>query len=325
MEAQQRRTAQQLRNAYDAEMKNILTNKRVLANILIGCTDEFANCNVEDVIAMSFNDNPAYGDTTLEENASNAELAAKVIGSEHATFTEGKVVYDTRFEVRVPHTDEPIELIVNVEGQRNANLPYDLTRRGIYYAARLVTSQKGTVFKHDDYDDLKKVYSIWICTNPSPDARGTSQRFSICKEDIIGEYEVDSKQYDLMTVVLIRVGDSTDPNYNNALMRMLSLLFRSEVPIEQSHRILSKEYGFRQSFLSKEARMKSWALDIENEGYDRGLKQGRTEGRTEGKTEILCDIIKRMMDAMGKTLEDTMTLLRLTEDEKHSVRACFSS
>lgn len=102
---------------------------------------------------------------------------------------------------------------------------------------------------------------------------------------------------------------------------MLSLLFRSEVPIEQSHRILSKEYGFRQSFLSKEARMKSWALDIENEGYDRGLKQGRAEGKTEG----LCDIIKRMMDAMGKTLEDTMTLLRLTDDEKHSVRACFSS
>ena len=28
MEAQRRRTAQQLRNAYDAEMKNILTNKR---------------------------------------------------------------------------------------------------------------------------------------------------------------------------------------------------------------------------------------------------------------------------------------------------------
>lgn len=83
--------------------------------------------------------------------------------------------------------------------------------------------------------------------------------------------------------------------------------------------------------------MKSWALDIENEGYDRGLKQGRTQGnaegygrglrqgRTEGKTEGLCDIIKRMMDAMGKTLEDTMALLRLTDDEKHSVRACFSS
>lgn len=53
--------------------------------------------------------------------------------------------------------------------------------------------------------------------------------------------------------------------------------------------------------------MKSWALDIENEGYDRGLKQGRTEGRAEGKTEGLCDIIKRMMDAMGKTLEDSKT------------------
>ena len=52
MNAQERPTIQQLRNAYDAEMKNILTNKRVLANILVGCTDEFAHCDVEDVIAM---------------------------------------------------------------------------------------------------------------------------------------------------------------------------------------------------------------------------------------------------------------------------------
>ena len=56
-------------------------------------------------------------------------------------------------------------------------------------------------------------------------ARGTSQRFVISKEDFIGEYDVDPIQYDLMTVVLIWVRDSTDPNYNNKLMKMLSLFF----------------------------------------------------------------------------------------------------
>lgn len=170
-----------------------------------------------------------------------------------------------------------IKLIVNVEGQRNANLHYDLTRRGIYYSARLITSQKGTVFKNDDYNAIKKVYSIWICTKPSPDARGTCQRYTIGKEDFIGSYDVDSKHYDLMTVVLW-VGDSTDPNYNHKLMKMLSLFFRSEISIEQSHHIPTTEYGFQRTFLTEEVKMKSWARDIENEGYERGVKQGLEQG-----------------------------------------------
>lgn len=175
-----------------------------------------------------------------------------------------------------------IKLIVNVEGQRNANLHYDLTRRGIYYSARLITSQKGTVFKNDDYNAIKKVYSIWICTKPSPDARGTCQRYTIGKEDFIGSYNVDSKHYDLMTVVVLWVGDSTDPNYNHKLLKMLSLFFRSEISIEQSHHILTTEYGFQRTFLTEEVKMKSWARDIENEGYERGVKQGLEQGVKQG-------------------------------------------
>lgn len=49
-----------------------------------------------------------------------------------------------------------------------------------------------------------------------------------------------------MTVVLIWIGDSTDPNYNNKLMKMLSLFFRAEVPIEQSSLMLHTDYGFPQ-------------------------------------------------------------------------------
>ena len=55
---------------------------------------------------------------------------------------------------------------------------------------------------------------------------------------------------------------------------MLSLFFRSEISIEQSHHILTTEYGFQRTFLTEEVKMKSWARDIENEGYERGVKQG---------------------------------------------------
>lgn len=242
-----------------------------------------------------------------------------------------------------------IKLIVNVEGQRNANLHYDLTRRGIYYSARLITSQKGTVFKNDDYNAIKKVYSIWICTKPSPDARGTCQRYTIGKEDFIGSYDVDSKHYDLMTVVVLWVGDSTDPNYNHKLMKMLSLFFRSEISIEQSHHILTTEYGFQRTFLTEEVKMKSWARDIDNEGYERGVKQGleqgvkqgvilgikqghdqgvkqgHDQGLEQGVKLGMCNAVKRLMVSMNKTLEDAMALLQLSDDEKRSVRACFAS
>lgn len=67
--------------------------------------------------------------------------------------------------------------------------------------------------------------------------------------------------------------------------------------------------------------MKSWALDIENEGFQRGIKQGRELGIVQG----LARTIQRMMAKMGCSLEDTMAYLHLTDDEKISVRACFNS
>ena len=102
---------------------------------------------------------------------------------------------------------------------------------------------------------------------------------------------------------------------------MLSLFFRSEISIEQSHHILTTEYGFQRTFLTEEVKMKSWARDIENEGYERGVKQGLEQGVKLG----MCNTVKRLMVSMNKTLEDAMALLQLSDDEKRSVRACFAS
>ena len=164
-----------LRDAYDAEMKRLLTDKFILAHLLIACTEEFAGCALLDVVNGSFDGDPVYGEIGLDEDMTNSSssLAAQSLGQEHATSTEGRIAYDTRFIVRVPKSETPIELIVNVEGQRDSSLPYPISRRGWFYCARMISAQKGSVFSHSEYEKIKKVYSIWICIDPPKPLRGT--------------------------------------------------------------------------------------------------------------------------------------------------------
>ena len=58
-----------------------------------------------------------------------------------------------------------------------------------------------------------------------------------------------------------------------------------------------------------------------NELFSDGLIEGRIEGRREG----IVDLTKRVMKILGKTLEDTMAFLQLTDEEKQSVRCCLAT
>ena len=54
-----------------------------------------------------------------------------------------------------------------------------------------------------------------------------------------------------------------------------------------------------------------------NELFSDGLIEGRIEG--------IVDMTKRVMKILGKTLEDTMAFLQLTDEEKQSVRCCLAT
>ena len=62
-----------------------------------------------------------------------------------------------------------------------------------------------------------------------------------------------------------------------------------------------------------------------NELFSDGLIEGRIEGRIEGHREGIVDLTKRVMKILGKTLEDTMAFLQLTDEEKQSVRCCLAT
>ena len=61
------------------------------------------------------------------------------------------------------------------------------------------------------------------------------------------------------------------------------------------------------------------------EGRIEGHREGHREGRIEGHREGIVEMTMRTMKILGKTLEDTMAFLQLTDEEKQSVRCCLAT
>ena len=67
---------------------------------------------------------------------------------------EGTYYFDVKFSAHVPDDrilDFGIRIIVDVEGQYDYNPGYDIVTRGVFYGARMISSQSGTEFLRDDY------------------------------------------------------------------------------------------------------------------------------------------------------------------------------
>ncbi len=56
-----------------------------------------------------------------------------------------------------------VNVIINIEIQNDDTPGYPIPKRSIYYGSRLISAQRGSVFKDHEYGKLKKVVSIWIC------------------------------------------------------------------------------------------------------------------------------------------------------------------
>lgn len=74
---------------------------------------------------------------------------------------EGVIRFDIIFYVRLPSEDSKdaglTQIIINVEAQKDEPTSYEILNRAIFYASRLVSSQKERDFVKSGYDDIKRV------------------------------------------------------------------------------------------------------------------------------------------------------------------------
>ena len=151
------------------------------------------------------------------------------------------MTYDIIFTAMLPSMKEPIQMIINIEAQKSEHDEYELVTRGIFYCARMISAQKDTVFNHSHYGKLRKVYSIWICSNPKVERRNVINEYRAVEENIIGNMKVDKKSYDLWSVIIINLGKKNQTQ--ETLFHFLEVLLSNDREPEEKKELLRREYG----------------------------------------------------------------------------------
>ena len=132
-----------------------------------------------------------------------------------------------------------VGVIVNIESQKDDKKPYPMEKRAVYYASRLISAQKEVIFRGQDYQKIRKVYSIWIQINVPEEKKNTLSLYRMKEDVIMGKYKTQKTNYDLMTIVMIRLGKYDDKTENKlvdknitheflALLEILNILGRKK-------------------------------------------------------------------------------------------------
>ena len=224
--------------AYDSLAKRFLARKPILAHILKNVVSEFADCPLLDIERKYIEGEPT---TTINTVPLDDTLDIKGKHTESNSPLEGLVTFDIIFDAIAPSTGEPIKLIINIEPQKTTtSIDYKLMKRAVYYVARLISSQKEKEFHGDDYNSLKKVYSIWITMDVQNYRANSIQEYSLTEKIIHGEFHDELKNYDLIKIIILNLGMKPT---SHKLLDLLHLLFMDLKSSDEKEKILHDEYS----------------------------------------------------------------------------------
>ncbi len=298
----------------DQSCKNILSNIQILARILKACVLEFKDISLEEI--------PAYIEyETIRNEAGNDKI--KGMNTEDHTISGATIRYDVLFTVKIPGTDESIGLIINVEAQ-NYKPSYPLLSRAVYYCARLIARQKNQAegFDHSDFQNLKKVYSIWIVMNSAKKKEGVFNQYTIKEECLRKTYHFPKEDYDKLSIIMLYPNNEYDKNEEaDSFMNMLYILFKAEMTPEDKKYQLCENYGILMTKeLAKEVEdMCNLSQGIRDEARAEGLAKGRAEGMARGRAKGLSEAVKSLMNSMNLSMDKAMDCLNIAKDIRPAV------
>ncbi len=296
---------------YDACVKRLLSEKIILAWILKECVDEFQPYSVRRIMRECIEGDPAVAVTAVDrDDPDDAEgTGGRIEGrnTEDNSVREGRVYYDIRFVAVVPDTKEPVQLIINVEAQKSDKTSYPLIKRAIYYGSRMISAQKNTVFANSRYEKIRKVYSIWIQMNVGKERENTITEYSISEKNIIGAVKEKKSNYDLMTVIMLGLGNAQAAG--RPILRLLDILLSAEAKPDAKKAILEKEFDIPMTAaMSEEANIMC------------NLGEGiREQAVQETRQKMWVQAVMNLMKTLKLSAEEAISALCIPEEERQSL------
>lgn len=340
---------------YDAYAKRLLSEKIVLAHILVKVVDEFRGMKPQDVVRYIEGD-VRIGDVPLDPGLTNASVevqekagdvteesgiqmeeadlseefvlveakgtdlfgrlelseiegmdvleksnqpkvevipsvGTRIVGlnTEYTELNEGKNVFDIIFYVRTKNGISKI--IINVEIQKDEPTKYHILNRVIFYIGRMISSEKQRDFINSNYNDMKDVYSIWLCLG---EKENTLNYLRLFDQKVIGSKNWKGN-LNLLNAVIIGLSDEL-PEHNETydLHRFLGVLLSNNLDYYEKVEIMEKEYELELPEEWKEGTETMYSLAAEIR--KKGRADGRVEGIAEGEERMgkLSELLVRM-------------------------------
>lgn len=310
---------------YDNSAKRLIAHKIILARILVKTVEEFKGMDPLEVAAL-IEGLPYISAVPVEPGLTNAvhfQNGQRLVGfnTENQELNEGLVRFDIVFYVRMK--DGLSQIIINVEAQKDEPGEYEILNRAVFYVSRLISSQKERDFENSSYDDIKCVYSIWICMNME---ENTMSHIHLTKEDLIGSYEWKGN-LDLLNIIMIGLAKELpehDETYE--LHRLLGALLSRELTVDEKLDIIGKEYDIplEENFRKDMSTMCNLSQGVKEEGIAIGRREGLEEGRREGHAELITKMyknglsIEQIASATDKTVEEVKMIIEGKEKSQEA-------
>ena len=302
---------------YDNSAKRLIAHKIILARILVKTVEEFKGMDPLEVAAL-IEGLPYISAVPVEPGLTNAvhfQNGQRLVGfnTENQELNEGLVRFDIVFYVRMK--DGLSQIIINVEAQKDEPGEYEILNRAVFYVSRLISSQKERDFENSSYDDIKCVYSIWICMNMEENTMG---HIHLTKEDLIGSYEWKGN-LDLLNIIMIGLAkDLPEHDETYELHRLLGALLSRELTVDEKLDIIGKEYDIplEENFRKDMSTMCNLSQGVKEEGI--------AIGRAEGEAGLITKMYKNglsielIASATDKTIEEVKTIIEGKEKSQEA-------
>jgi len=290
---------------YDTRVKRLLAQKSILAHILVKTVDEFKGMKPEDVVKY-IEGEPSISVVPVEPGLANMEktdaAGQRIVGlnTENAEINEGLVRFDIIFYVRMKNGLS--QIIVNIEAQKDEPTEYKILNRAIFYVSRLISSQKERDFVNTNYDDIKQVFSIWICMNMDDNSLS---HIHLTKDEMLKPCNWKGN-LDLLNIVLIGITNEIPEHDDKYEMhRLIGALLSSELKEQEKLDIIEHEYNIpiSQEFREDVSIMCNLSQGIEDKAIAKIVMNMYKIGYTQNQ----------IADAVGVSVDEVEAIIKKKE------------
>ena len=266
---------------YDKYAKKLLSNKVFLAYILKDTIPDLSGLSPAEIIPLiegevEVSEVPVDpGMTNQYMNMSGNRITGN--NTEDSELEEGTIIYDIIFYVRL--INGLSRMIINIEAQKD---------RAIFYTSRMISSQKEREFTNSHYENMIKVFSIWLCFN----MRENCLNYFYVDDNAVIGHHVWSGDQDLFNFVLVGLDQDytekmQEERSESELHHMLGIIFSDRLNGKEKVKLLQEDL---QIYVSDEMKEE---LDVMcNLSY--GIEErGRAEGRLEATIEAIQKMLKK--------------------------------